>query len=145
MGCTELGHSHPWLTSGTHSSYNHVRSDATFAPAPRPSQHGSMRGSCAAMCARSTARPELTKRPTTWMLRQCGSCPSHVESRSTCSHSTRKGQSAKDKKKAKDNKKAKTMPKEEGGGDEDEEIGPEESVAEKGAISVGSSWAQHPL
>lgn len=28
------------------------------------------------------------------------------------------------------------MPKEEGDGDEDEEIGPEESMAEKGAISV---------
>lgn len=104
-----------------------------------PPVHGSTRGPCAAVCARSNTRPELTKRPTTWMLRQCGSYPSHVEFRSTCSHSTRKEQSAKDK------KKAKTMPKEEGDDDEDEEIGPEESMAEKGAISVGSSWAQQPL
>lgn len=79
------------------------------------------------------------------MLRQTGSYTSYVEFQSTCSHSTRKEQSAKDNKKAKDKKKAKTMPKEEGDGDEDEEIGPEESMAEKGAISVGSSWAQQPL
>lgn len=37
------------------------------------------------------------------------------------------------------------MPKEEGDDDGDEEIGPEGSMAEKGAISVGSSWAQQPF
>lgn len=104
-----------------------------------PPMHGSTRGSCAAICARSTARPEITKRHTTWMLRQSGPYTSHVEFRSTCSYSTRKEQSAKDK------KKANTIPKEEGDDDGDEESEPEEGRTEKGAISVGSSWAQQPF
>lgn len=138
MGCTEVGHSHPWPTSGTHSSYNHVRSDATFAPAPRSSNAWKYAWFLRRHVRAVNCKTETNKAThdldvaTVWFV--------HLARRfrSACSYSTRKEQSSKDK------KKAKTIPKEEGDDDGDEESEPEEGRTEKGAISVGSSWAQQP-
>lgn len=108
MGCTEVGHSHPWFLR------RHV---------------------CAVNCKTETNKATYDLDvATVWFVPLARRVSKYV-----LTNSTRKEQSAKDK------KKAKTMPKEEGDDDGDEESEPEEGRTEKGAISVGSSWAQQPL